>query len=30
MRKKIIGAPFGLVAVALIAAACGSSSTTPE
>ena len=30
MRKKIIGAPFGLVAVALIAAACGSSSTTPS
>jgi predicted lipoprotein with Yx(FWY)xxD motif len=30
MRKKVIGAPFGLVAVALIAAACGSSSTTPQ
>ena len=30
MRKKIIVAPFGLVAVALIAAACGSSSTTPK
>jgi predicted lipoprotein with Yx(FWY)xxD motif len=30
MRKKIIAAPFGLVAVALIAAACGSSSTTPK
>ncbi len=28
MRRKIIWAPFGLVAVALIAAACGSSSTT--
>jgi predicted lipoprotein with Yx(FWY)xxD motif len=28
MRKKIIWAPFGLVAVALIAAACSSSSTT--
>jgi len=30
MRKKVIGAPLGLVAVALIAAACGSSSTTPK
>jgi predicted lipoprotein with Yx(FWY)xxD motif len=31
MRRKIIWAPFGLVAVALIAAACGSSSTaTPH
>ena len=30
MRKKVIGAPFGLVAVALAAAACGSSSTTPH
>jgi len=28
MRRKIIWAPFGLVAVALIAAACSSSSTT--
>ena len=28
MRRKTIWAPFGLVAVALIAAACGSSSTT--
>ena len=28
MRKKVIGAPFGLVAVALIAAACSSSSTS--
>jgi predicted lipoprotein with Yx(FWY)xxD motif len=28
MREKRIWAPFGLVAVALIAAACGSSSTT--
>ena len=27
MRKKVIWAPFGLVAVALVAAACGSSST---
>ena len=30
MREKTIWAPFGLVAVALIAAACGSSSTTPQ
>ena len=30
MRKKVIGGPFGLVAVALAAAACGSSSTTPH
>ena len=30
MRKKMIGAPFGLVAVALVAAACSSSSTTPH
>jgi predicted lipoprotein with Yx(FWY)xxD motif len=30
MRRKVIWAPFGLVAVALIAAACGSSSTTPK
>ena len=30
MRRKVIWAPFGLVAVALIAAACGSSSTTPQ
>jgi len=30
MRKKVIGAPFGLVAVAFIAAACGSSPTTPQ
>jgi predicted lipoprotein with Yx(FWY)xxD motif len=28
MRRKTIWAPFGLVAVALVAAACGSSSTT--
>jgi predicted lipoprotein with Yx(FWY)xxD motif len=28
MRRKIIWAPFGLVAVALVAAACSSSSTT--
>jgi predicted lipoprotein with Yx(FWY)xxD motif len=28
MRRKTIWAPFGLVAVALIAAACSSSSTT--
>ena len=28
MRRKTVWAPFGLVAVALIAAACGSSSTT--
>ena len=28
MRRKTIWAPLGLVAVALIAAACGSSSTT--
>ncbi len=30
MRRKIVAAPFGLVAVALIAAACGSSSTAPK
>jgi predicted lipoprotein with Yx(FWY)xxD motif len=30
MRRKVLWAPFGLVAVALIAAACGSSSTTPK
>jgi predicted lipoprotein with Yx(FWY)xxD motif len=30
MRRKVIWAPFGLVAVALLAAACGSSSTTPK
>ena len=30
MREKTIWAPFGLVAVALIAAACSSSSTTPQ
>jgi predicted lipoprotein with Yx(FWY)xxD motif len=30
MRRKVIWAPFGLVAVALIATACGSSSTTPK
>ena len=30
MRKKVIWGPFGLVAVALVAAACGSSSTTPH
>ena len=30
MRKKIIWAPFGLVAVALIAAACSSSPSTPK
>jgi predicted lipoprotein with Yx(FWY)xxD motif len=28
VRRKVVGAPFGLVAVALIAAACGSSATT--
>ena len=30
MRETRIWAPFGLVAVALIAAACSSSSTTPK
>ena len=30
MRRKVLWASFGLVAVALIAAACGSSSTTPK
>jgi predicted lipoprotein with Yx(FWY)xxD motif len=30
MRKKVIWGPFGLVAVALVAAACSSSSTTPH
>ena len=30
MRTTTRWAPFGLVAVALIAAACGSSSTTPQ
>jgi predicted lipoprotein with Yx(FWY)xxD motif len=30
MRKKVVWAPFGLVAVVLLAAACGSSSTAHQ